>query len=246
VVHFDCLDPNSTFYGAFVQALRQYGYRVQCHFHFGNWYEPVAGTSVDEYLKKRPSALRNTLKRKFRKLEKSGAARFVLSTGRQDLEPAIVAYDQIYQASWKQAEPFPDFTEGLIRAAAKAGSLRIGVLYIREEPAAAQVWITSQGRATIFKLAYDERFKEFSAGSLLTLHMLRYALESDGIEEIDFGRGDDPYKSQWMSCRRERWGIMAFNTRTVRGNLAAGIHLGGGKVKRLGFGMFGFAKKLWQ
>jgi len=246
VLHFDCLDPDSTFFGPFVHALRQNGYRVQPYFHFGNWYEPVAGLSLDEYLNRRPSALRNTLKRKLRRLEKSGAGRFDLSTGREDLEPAISAYHQIYRASWKQAEPFPNFTEGLIRAAAAAGSLRIGVLYIEEEPAAAQVWIAARGRATIFKLAYDQRFKEYSAGSLLTLHMLQHALESDGMEEIDFGRGDDPYKSQWMSCRRERWGIMAFSSKTVRGTLAAGIHLGGGKIKKIGSGMVDFTKTLWR
>ena len=35
---------------------------------------------------------------------------------------------------------------------------------------------------------------------------------------MDFLIGDDKYKQIWMSHRRERWGIIAFNTGTLIGN----------------------------
>ena len=54
----------------------------------------------------------------------------------------------------------------------------------------------------------------------------------DRVSEVDYLTGDDPYKKDWMSDRRERWGIVAFNVRTVRGTLAAMWHLSARAVKR--------------
>jgi hypothetical protein len=61
--------------------------------------------------------------------------------------------------------------------------------------------------------------------------MLEHALDIDRVEEVDYLSGDDNYKANWMSDRRERWGIMVFNPKTVWG--AAGIlrHIGGKSLK---------------
>jgi CelD/BcsL family acetyltransferase involved in cellulose biosynthesis len=47
----------------------------------------------------------------------------------------------------------------------------------------------------------------------------------DNVGEIDFGIGDESYKSKWVTCRRELWSITAYNPDTVYGRL--------GMVKRL-------------
>jgi len=52
------------------------------------------------------------------------------------------------------------------------------------------------------------------------------------VHEIDYLTGDDTYKKDWMSHRRERWGIIAFNPRTPRGLLGAGWHFGARAAKR--------------
>ena len=231
-IGFDCWDQDSPFFDAFVTALRRHRFLVQTFFHFGNWFENVEAESFDTYFSKRSSSLINTLRRKQRKLEAAGDVQFQVISGPDGLEDGIEAYTQVYKASWKRPEPYPAFTEGLIQAAAGAGVLRLGILWVEGQPVAAQIWIVAGRHATIFKLAHREDQKQLSPGSLLTQYMLRQILEAEDLREIDFGRGDDPFKEFWLSQRRERWGMVAFNPRTVAGLQQAAFEFLGRTGKR--------------
>ncbi len=101
------------------------------------------------------------------------------------------------------------------------------------EPIAAQLWIVAHGRAEIYKLAYDENFKQYSPGTLVTAMLMQHVFEQDKVREVDYLIGDDPYKTTWMSQRRERWGIVAYNPRTLLGLLGLGLELAGRALKRL-------------
>jgi CelD/BcsL family acetyltransferase involved in cellulose biosynthesis len=61
---------------------------------------------------------------------------------------------------------------------------------------------------------------------------MEYAFDVDRVSEVDYLTGDDPYKKQWMSHRRERWGIMAFNPWTLRGCLTMAKNIGGHALKQ--------------
>src|SRR5262249_30489346 len=122
---------------------------------------------------------------------------------------------------------------GLIRLCAERGILRLGLLYVDGEPAASQLWIVHNGRALIYKLAYDERFADLSVGTILTAFLMEHALDVAKVEEIDYLTGDDGYKKEWMSDRRERWGILAMNPRTLRGAAAIVRHAGGRLARRM-------------
>jgi CelD/BcsL family acetyltransferase involved in cellulose biosynthesis len=111
------------------------------------------------------------------------------------------------------------------------GWLRLGVAYIDNEPAAAQLWIVNHGTASIYKIAYDQKFKELSVGSYLTMHLMEHAIDVDKVREIDYLSGDDRYKRDWMSNRREHWGILAMNPCTLPGILAIIRHVGGRAAK---------------
>jgi hypothetical protein len=58
-------------YVALASALRCAGLLVEYSFSSGTWYEETAGLSFAEYLGARPSELRNTWRRKQRKLDAS-------------------------------------------------------------------------------------------------------------------------------------------------------------------------------
>ena len=100
-------------------------------------------------------------------------------------------------------------------------------------PVAAQVWIVSNGVASIYKLAYDQRYSNLSIGSILTARLMEHVIDVDRVGEVDFLTGDDAYKQDWMSGRRERRGIIAFNPRTLQGTLGALLHFGAIKLKNI-------------
>lgn len=219
------LDPDDFRFAAALAGLKQAGFLARPYFCWGTWYETTSGKDFDAYLAARPSALKNTWRRKLAALEKSHPIEFRTSG---DVERFVLDYEAVYQRSWKTPEPFPEFLPALMRVAARKDALRFGVLEAGGKPVAAQFWILWKKRAIIYKLAYDENWSAFSPGTVLTFHMIRHVLEHDRPDEINFGRGDDDYKKLWMSARRERWGIEAANPRSLRAlprstRLAAGM-----------------------
>lgn len=194
---------------------------TQRYFHFGNWFERI-DAGYEAYLLRRPGQLRSTLARKGKR---AGDFVFRIVEGRDELGDAVTAYETVYAKSWKPPEPYPDFARVLVHAAATAGALRLGIASLDGAPVAAQIWLLHPGRATIFKLAYDEATKARSPGTLLTAHMMRHVIERDGVREVDFGRGDDDYKRSWLGERRERIGLVAIDPTAPSGLLAALRHV---------------------
>lgn len=201
------------------RALSARGWFVRRYRCFGNCYLPCAGMSFDEYMAGRDSKLRNTCERKTKKLLGSGSLEIVTRTA--DVDKAMSAYEAIYSKSWKQPEPYPNFARGWALRCAEQGWLRLGIARVGDTPIAAQIWFVFDRRAYIFKLAYDESHAKWSAGTVLTAHLMRHVLEVDRVVEVDFLSGDDPYKSTWMTERRDRVGLMACNLLSPEGLLLA-------------------------
>ncbi len=231
-VDLKLLDADSFIFAALVKGFESAGMVVQTYFCFGNWYLPVNGRSYWEYFESLPESLRGWTKSRSRRLEKSGRSRLEIITGGQGLEAGIEAYEKIYRASWKVPEPYRHFVPGLIRTCAEMGWLRLGVLYVDDEPAAAELYVVNNGIASSFKCAYDKRFSKLSVGTVLSARMMEYVIDVDKVHEVDYLTGDDPYKKKWVSHRRERWGIVAFNPRSVAGVLGIVKNLGGRAMKR--------------
>jgi CelD/BcsL family acetyltransferase involved in cellulose biosynthesis len=115
-------------------------------------------------------------------------------------------YYVVYNASWKQNEiKHAGFQDCFIEAFSGAGWSRLAILYVNEQPVAAQLWFVHHNKASIFRLAYDKAWRRYSTGSILTSFMMEYVIDTDRVEEIDFLTGNDTYKQDWMSERRERF-----------------------------------------
>jgi len=212
---FSPMDPASREFVLLKRALSLAGLSTHSYFAFGNWYEPVQKHWAD-YLKERSGQVRSTIKRNAKKFVADGG-RLEIVEGGERLEAGLAAYQAVYAQSWKVAEPFTDFVPGLIRLCASRGWLRLGLAWLGDKPVAAQIWIVANGRADIYKLAYDEAHKALAPGTLLTALLMERALDVDQVREVDYLIGDDPYKAAWMSQRRERFGLVAYDPLTLRG-----------------------------
>lgn len=200
-------------------ALSAAGWFVRRYACFGNWTLPCEGLTFADFIAARDSQVRNTLARKAKKLKAAGSLQICVAP--DEVEQAMDGFDAVYAKSWKQPEPYPNFIRGWARRCAERGWLRLGLARVGDTVVAAQFWFTIAQRAYIFKLAYDEDYAKWSAGTVLTAHMFERAMDTDKVVEIDYLTGDDEYKKSWMTQRRERIGLMACNMTTVGGLAAA-------------------------
>ena len=213
------LSANNPETSALHDALTGAGYRVDLFHQHWNWFINVDGLSFADYLARRPTRLRNTLRRKALRVAKRHRVRFAEFRCGDDLASGLMDYHRVYERSWKQPERRPDFVPELILLCAKHGVLRLGMLYLDEAPVATQFWICSDGVSYIYKLAQDPNYNDLSVGALLTAHMFEQAIDVDKVSEIDFGVGDEAFKQDWTDARRQFVGLQALNRRTLRGCL---------------------------
>ena len=199
--------------------LKQAGIPSIPFFCFANWYLEVNQLSFDEYFSGLSSRVKNTVTRKTKQFNRLEGTKVEIVTEGEELAKGIKAFETVYALSWKDEETYPEFISGLIKMASKQGVLRLAVAYINDVAVAAQLWIVADNTAYIYKLAYDEKYKKLSIGSILTATLMRHVIDVDKVDFVDYLSGDDAYKKEWMSNRRERWGIMIFNWRSWKGCL---------------------------
>ncbi|WP_198372367.1 GNAT family N-acetyltransferase [Roseomonas rosulenta] len=227
----EALDPDDPATAALLDGLRAAGLVLLRFDHFGLWQEVLPpGLGWAAYLASRPPALRNTIARRLARA--AGRLDFtLLDRPGPALEDGIAAFAAVRARSWKPDEPFPEFDGALMRALAQTGELRLGVLRAGSVPVAAQYWIVSGGWACVPKLFHAEEARADSPGTVLTALMIRHLLETDRVGTLDFGRGDDAYKRQWVGARRQRIGVLALDPRHPEG-LAALLRHAAGHLRR--------------
>ena len=201
------------------ETLNASGFDAVKYYCFANWFLPVTYANFDDYLQQRPSIVMNTVRRKSLAFEKLSGSKVTIYSQAAELDQAAKDYAEVYAASWKQNEAYPEFMSDLFRLTAGQEGLRLAIAYIGEEPVASQFWIVADQTAYIYKLAYKEQYKALGIGTVLTAMMMKHVMEIDQVKLVDYLTGDDAYKRDWMTHRRERWGVVAFNTSTLIGRI---------------------------
>ncbi|HVC55964.1 MAG TPA: GNAT family N-acetyltransferase [Stellaceae bacterium] len=231
IVRLDALPLEWRALDAFEAGLRESGLQVRRFAHFGNWQQNLAGASWPAYLAARPGMLRELLRRKPKQSARTGQIEFEIIRDAAEIGRAVAVYEAVYRRSWKPDEPCPLFNAGLIREAACLGALHLAIAWRRGDPIAVQLWIVANGRATVMKLAHDMAHAALSPGTMLTANVIE-ALIGEGVEMIDFGRGDDPYKRLWAGERRQRIGLILVNPRRPHGLATLALHDAGLALRR--------------
>jgi len=190
------------------QAFRAAGWKVMVEESDTNHVLPVRGRSFAEYWASRPGQLRTTLKRKAKKVETQVLTHFDASVWDE--------YEAIYAASWKPAEDHPAMLRAFAKAEGKAGRLRLGIARADGVAVAAQCWTVENSIAYIHKLAHLESHKPLSAGTTLSAALFAHVIDTDRVELVDFGTGDQSYKADWMEDLRPRYRIDCLDPAQVR------------------------------
>jgi hypothetical protein len=190
------------------RAFRAAGWRVRRERCDSNHVLEAAGRSYAEYLASRPGPLRTTIKRKAKKVAVEILTHFQ--------EDAWNSYQSVYAESWKPEEGSYSLLREFTEAEAAAGRLRFGLARHEGEVVAAQLWTVENGIAYIHKLAHLESAKPLSAGTTLTAGLFEHVIDTDKVEWVDFGTGDDPYKRDWMEQVRPRFRLTCWRTRDPR------------------------------
>jgi hypothetical protein len=211
VIGFDSLDSAQPEITQFIAGLARPGRALLRYAHFGHWWEDVAGKSFPNYMAERGGALREVIRRKGAKLAREGATLTMIgpTASAEEVERGIADYEVVYAASWKEREAFPEFQPTLMRNLAAAGWLRLALCHVAGKPVAAQLWVLVNGTATVLKLAHDKAFDRLSPGSILTHFAIGRLMENETVRKLDFGRGDDPYKSGWTTNRSQHIGVLS-------------------------------------
>ncbi len=225
VTRLEAIDADAPWVAPLLAGMRSAALTPLWFAHFGNWFCSTQGLDWPAYLQQRPGRLRETIRRRTRRL--MAKAEFVLIDRPSNLDAALADYASVYARSWKAPEPFPAFNPALMRACADNGTLRLGLLRRAGTPIAAQFWIVRDGWAGVQKLAHDEAAHASAPGTVLTGLMIRHLLDEEHVAELDFGRGDDAYKQDWTGMRRQRHGVLLANPRRPAGIAATARHMAG-------------------
>lgn len=97
----------------------------------------------------------------------------------------------------------------LLRSAEFNGRLSLFLLKLDGKPIAFHYGLTSHGVYSLVMTSYDERFKEFSPGHLLTEEVLEDCVRR-GLREFDFLGCDLPWKLEWTSTVRAHHWLFIF------------------------------------
>jgi hypothetical protein len=200
-----------------MRALRRAGWFAVSRPMGGRHLLPIDGRSFADYWANRPGRLRNLVRRKGR------GDPFTLSIDDRLTDDLWRDYVDVHARSWKDGEPEGGLAllRALAEGASAVGALRMGFARDGERAVATQLWTVEDGVALIHKLAHDRAFDAGSPGTLLSHAMFAHAIDQDRVDLIDYGTGDNSYKTDWMNDRIALYQIDAFNPRRASAWLPA-------------------------
>ncbi len=164
---------------------------------------------------------RSDLRRARRRAQQIGPLTVEVVTPAVDhLDSLLDEFFQVEAASWKGRQGTALAIDGLrggffrcyAQYACRAGTLRLCVLRIGDQPAAAQFAIESGDRFWLLKIGYDERFASCSPGVLLIAETVRYAA-SRGLRSYEFLGVAAPWTRPWTRQEHPCVTIRAYHAR---------------------------------
>jgi CelD/BcsL family acetyltransferase involved in cellulose biosynthesis len=170
-------------------------------------------SSYEDLLPSLHRKFKANLRRRRKRLAEQGEISVERLAGRELSERQLDECLALERSGWKggqgsavsQSEATHGFHLELFRTPVFRDHLSLFLLKLGGQPIAFHYGLTSHGVYSLVLTSYDERFKEFSPGHLLTEEVLEDCI-SRGLREFDFLGCDLPWKLDWTSdVRPHHW-----------------------------------------
>jgi CelD/BcsL family acetyltransferase involved in cellulose biosynthesis len=163
----------------------------------------LAGHTWDSYLATLPYAHRANVRKRLRKLQERGAV-FERAQSEEQRQAALAALFDLHQQRWQERGGSQAFDSALVfafhqdvtRRLLERGWLRLHVLRLDGEPAAALYGMRYGGRFYYYQAGFAPRHAALSVGLAALALGVRSAIE-EGAAELDLLHGGEPYKFLW-------------------------------------------------
>lgn len=161
------------------------------------------------YLERRSSNFRNGMRRKIKKLQEYGDARFHFSTAPEEVAQTLTMAFEVAAKSWKAKNGtglfchhnVREFFATLVPRLAAVGQVEIATLAMDGKPIASEVLFRVGGKLWSYDHSFTIEHDRLSPGHLLTAHIIERAYQ-EKAGEYDFLRGDEGYKYRWLGGAR--------------------------------------------
>lgn len=162
---------------------------------------------AEAYLADRPGKLRTTIQRSGRRLDKAGITMRTVDAGDpRGATPALAALAELHDHRWSDESTFLRAWTRFAPAAAagvEQGRVQLHLLCTPDDEVVAVELDLQVGDSVAFYQAGRRTDREWrGAGSVLRARIIADATAA-GAAEYDLLRGDEPYKGDWATGRRE-------------------------------------------
>jgi CelD/BcsL family acetyltransferase involved in cellulose biosynthesis len=170
----------------------------------------LAGHSWDSYLASLGSDHRYNFQRRLRNATKNLNVRFEQARSADQRRDALARLMTLHEMRWNArggSEAFDTpalrrFHEEFSQLALECNWLRLFVLWLNEEPAAALYGFQYRHVFSFYQSGFDPRHQKHSAGLVAMGLAIKSAIE-DGAQEYDLLHGREAYKFHWTKDVRE-------------------------------------------
>jgi hypothetical protein len=182
----------------------------------------LAGT-FEDYWRRRSGDLRSDVAGRRRRLERRQMrCGFVVDQDGRNARRWLAEYGRLEESGWKGragTAVTADNTQGrfyaetLERCTRDARCFR---LTFDDHTVAAQLAVHRDGTMVFLKTAYDEAFREFAPGLLLTHDIIRFLFAEGRARRFEiYGRADEGWTTKWIEETREMYHVELFRNWVV-------------------------------
>jgi CelD/BcsL family acetyltransferase involved in cellulose biosynthesis len=171
--------------------------------------------SWDKFGQRLSKKFRHNLRRALKLAEEIGPVKITRLQGRDVNEKSLdiiteinrhANYPKLYNSLSEQA-----FLKELAVSMAEKKWFSIYLLFVNNEPVAYEYGFVHENRFEDWRSGFDTRFPaNISIGKLLAMQVVQKCIE-EKQREIDFLRGDESYKQEWVPSKRDFVNIRLFN-----------------------------------